>query len=114
LLAQPAQETIWVKRFCISSSMNRDCLEQYPGNQSRIWPLLLLFILRKLKAALLIFTACSHDDQRETRRDTWHPPLGGFLPIRLPPPPSALRRASPKRSEGGKPDPTLFRGFYGF
>ena len=55
--------------------MNRDCLEQYPDNQSRIWPLLLLFILMQVKAALLIFTACSHDDQRGTRRDTWHPPF---------------------------------------
>jgi hypothetical protein len=34
--------------------------------------------------------------------------------IRLPPPRFALRRASPKRSEGGKPDPTWFCEFCGF
>ena len=39
---------------------------------------------------------------------------GGFLAIRLPPPRFALRRASPKRSEGGKPDHTLFCEFCGF
>ena len=68
--------------------MNRDCLEHYPGNESRIWPrrheeerpgqeillrsswpLLLLFILMQLKAAMLIVTACSHGDQRVTHRE---------------------------------------------